>query len=80
MPIGIIYADSDSLAAVPDVIKLSQVLPNVLETRRVNDDTFNHVDFLLATDAKPLVYDHIFDMMRKMDEGASGNGSAQAEL
>lgn len=71
VPVGIFYADADSLAAAQDVIKLPYELPNVIEMRRVNDDTFNHVDFLLATDAKSLVYDYIFDVMRKIDKNSS---------
>lgn len=63
----LIYSDNDDLAVPEDVKRLSSELPNVLELRRVDDDTFNHLDFLWAVDAKKLVYDYVIDWMRKME-------------
>lgn len=62
--VGIIYADHDTLAAAADIRRLPKELPNVVDIRRVDDDTFNHIDFVWATDAKELVYDYIIDWMK----------------
>lgn len=64
---AIIYSDHDTLVAARDVGRLTNELPNVMDTHRVDDDTFNHLDFILAMDAKELVYDYIIDWM-KMEE------------
>lgn len=66
--VGIIYADADTLAASVDVIRLPRELPNVIGIHRVNDGTFNHVDFIWASDAKELVYDYLIDWMRTMED------------
>lgn len=68
MAVALIYADADTLAATADVLKLPHELPNVIAVHRVNDETFNHVDFIWATDAKTLVFDYIVDWMRQMEE------------
>lgn len=62
--VAIIYADEDTLATTKDAKRLSKELPNVFEVHRVNDDTFNHVDFIWASDVKELVYDYITDWMK----------------
>lgn len=59
----IMYADQDTLAAAEDVRRLPRELSNVVEIHRVDAETFNHVDFIWATDAKELVYDYITDWM-----------------
>lgn len=66
-PVAIIYADMDTLAAADDVKLLPNELTNVIEIRRVDDDTFNHIDFIWASDAKELVYDYIIDWMKSME-------------
>lgn len=65
--VALIYADGDTLAATADVLKLPHELPNVIAVHRVNDNTFNHVDFIWATDAKELVFDYIVDWMHQME-------------
>lgn len=72
--VAIIYADQDTLAAAEDVRRLPKKLPNVVVTHRVNNDTFNHIDFIWATDAKELVYDYIIEWM-KMEENRQQNNS-----
>lgn len=69
VPIGIIYADSDTLAAAEDVVRLPYELPNVIEIRRVDDNTFNHYDFIFADDAKEFVYDYIIGWMKSVADG-----------
>lgn len=73
--VALIYADDDSMAAAEDVKRLPNEMPNVIEIRRVDDDTFNHVDFIWATDAKELVYDHIIDWMRTAEMKGNDNES-----
>lgn len=62
--VGIMYADADTLAYPIDVKRLPDELPNVVEIRRVENESFNHIDFLWARDAKEFVYRHIVDWMR----------------
>lgn len=66
--VAIIYADHDTITPAKDVRHLPDVLPNVMVIHRVDDDTFNHIDFIWATDAKELVYDYIVDWMRIEEE------------
>lgn len=75
VPIGILYADRDTLAAAEDVVRLPYELPNVIEIRRVDDDTFNHIDFIWAADAKELVYDYVIDWMKSMEDGYNDSDS-----
>lgn len=65
--VAIVYADKDTLSAVEDVLRLPNELPNVIRIHRVDDDTFNHVDFIWANDAKELVYDYITDWMKALE-------------
>lgn len=75
VPIGIMYADRDTLAAAEDVVRLPYELPNVIQIRRVDDDTFNHIDFIWAVDAKELVYDYVIDWMKSMEDGHDDSDS-----
>lgn len=38
-----------------------------MEIRRVDDDNFNHINFIWETNAKELVYDYIIDWMKAME-------------
>lgn len=73
--VAIVYADQDTLAAAEDVRQLPEKLPNVMVTHRVNNDTFNHIDFVWATDAKELVYDHVLDWMKVEEKRRRQNKS-----
>ncbi|XP_031623181.1 lipase 1-like [Contarinia nasturtii] len=66
--VAIIYSENDTTVAAEDIRSLSKVLPNLLEIRRVDDDTFNHIDFIWASDAKELVYDYIIGWMKSLDD------------
>lgn len=62
--VAIIYSDHDTLTFARDVLRLPHELPNLMAIKRVEDDTFNHIDFVWANDAKELVYDYVIDWMR----------------
>lgn len=66
--VAILYADQDTTVAAEDIIRLPKELSNVIEIRRVDDDIFNHIDFVWASDAKELVYDYIIDWMKSMED------------
>lgn len=65
--VALIYCDADTIVAAADVKRLSKKLPNMIKFHRVNDDTFNHVDYPWASDAKELVYNYIIDWMREVE-------------
>lgn len=66
--VAIIYAEQDTTVAAEDIIRLPKELSNVVEIHRVDDDIFNHIDFVWATDAKELVYDYIIEWMKSMED------------
>lgn len=57
------YSDNDWLAAVKDVDKFANKLPNMLGKFRVPDAKFNHMDFCWGKGAKEQVYDRVIDLM-----------------
>lgn len=65
--VAIFYADKDELVPVTDIQRLPAELPNVIKFHRVDDDIFNHVDFIWATDAKELVYNYLIDWMKDVE-------------
>lgn len=71
--VAIIYSEYDSLCPARDVRRLPRELPNVVEIRRVDDVTFNHIDFVWGVDAKELVYDFIIHWL-KAEEYRKTNG------
>lgn len=75
VPVAIIYSDHDTLVSAKDVRRLPNELSNVLAVHRVDDDTFNHLDFVWAMDAKELVYDYILDWMKMEEQRQNSNDS-----
>lgn len=63
VPVALFYSDQDRLAEADNVQRLAHKLPNVFALQRVRDDTFNHIDFVWATDAKELLYAYVFNLM-----------------
>lgn len=55
------------MAAVPDVHELSQRLPNVVSLYQVEDQRFSHFDFTWGLNAKEQAYDHVIEMMDKIE-------------
>ncbi|XP_047004161.1 lipase 3-like [Schistocerca americana] len=59
----LLYSSNDWLAAVKDVNRLYEKLPNCIFKFLVEQETFNHLDFLWAIHAKELVYDYVLHIM-----------------
>ncbi|XP_045446849.1 lipase 3-like [Melitaea cinxia] len=54
------YTVSDDLLDERDVIKMSSVMPNA-RNRKIARESFTHTDFVVAPDAKELLYDYIIE-------------------
>lgn len=67
-PIVLHYSANDYLAHVDDVQRLAKQLPNLVENHLIEMDQFNHVDFVIAKDAKQLLYDTIIANVEKYNE------------
>lgn len=67
-PVALFYSDQDTLARSANVQRLAQKLPNVIALRRIPDDTFNHIDFVWAADAKDFVYSSVLNLMYVADQ------------
>ncbi|KAL6438007.1 hypothetical protein ACFW04_004350 [Cataglyphis niger] len=65
VPVSLIYSKNDWLANVKDVEKLYSELGNPYSLFLVEDKKFNHLDYMWAIDAKPLVYDPIISLMKE---------------
>lgn len=64
-PVAIYYGKNDWLVGTPDVDRLAEELPNVVEKHLIEYDYFNHMDFIVATDIVSLLY---FDVINKLNE------------
>ncbi|KAI8042910.1 hypothetical protein M5D96_004233, partial [Drosophila gunungcola] len=53
------HGAGDWLGSDADVVRLVERLPNLVESRRVNYESFSHFDFTLSKDVRPLVYNHV---------------------
>jgi len=54
-PVALYWGPNDLLSQQEDVYRLAFELPNLVKMHRVNLDKFNHLDFLFAIDAIPLI-------------------------
>lgn len=72
VPVALFYSEQDRLAEADNVRRLAHILPNVFAMQRVHDDTFNHLDFVWAMDAKDLVYANVSNLMH-IAESTIGN-------
>ncbi|XP_057334105.1 lipase 1-like [Microplitis mediator] len=67
-PVALIYSEADWYADPMDVDALSKLLPNVVDKYKVDYQQFSHMDFLWATDAKSLVYDHVIELVKNFTD------------
>lgn len=67
VPTFLHYSKNDLLAAVEDVDILAEKLPaDALEAKiLIPFDKFNHLDYIIATEAPSLVYDKLIDLMNR---------------
>ncbi|ETN61958.1 lipase 1 precursor [Anopheles darlingi] len=70
VPIVMYYGLNDLLAAPQDVHRLAVSLPNLQQLVQVNHDRFNHLDFLLANDVRPLLYEGLIERIATVDKHA----------
>ncbi|CAD6231467.1 GSCOCG00001423001-RA-CDS [Cotesia congregata] len=57
--VALIYSDNDYFTPVENVLELKKRLPNIVFFGKIDYDTFNHLDYLFAQDAKELLYNRI---------------------
>ncbi|XP_047122127.1 lipase 3-like [Schistocerca piceifrons] len=63
--VALFYSNNDWLAAVKDVDRLYDKLPNCIGRFLVSLDSFNHLDYVWAIHAKELVYDKVISLMNR---------------
>ncbi|XP_043260210.1 lipase 3-like isoform X2 [Colletes gigas] len=64
-PIVIFYSENDFMTDPADVKKLVERLPNVIETRKIENVKFNHIDYLWGRDAKTLLYNTVLTVLKR---------------
>lgn len=79
VPVALYYALNDWLADLKDVQKLIDQLPNIIGKYEIKHPKFNHMDFLFATDAKKLVYEHVIEVMKANENGCEKSILSQSE-
>ncbi|KDR10945.1 Lipase 3 [Zootermopsis nevadensis] len=62
-PVALYYGTGDLLVSPEGVRHLSDQLPHLVGMTRIPPPKFNHIDFILANDAKHLVFDRILNLM-----------------
>ncbi|XP_044749809.1 uncharacterized protein LOC123310406 [Coccinella septempunctata] len=65
IPIQIVYSTSDWATTEKDALNLYHKLPKeaIHGVKRISDKNFNHLDFLLAKEAKTIVYDDLLNII-----------------
>ncbi|KAH8378077.1 hypothetical protein KR093_009049 [Drosophila rubida] len=67
--VALYYSRNDLLTSYKDVQDLRKKLPNVVHDELLAYSQFSHLDFLIAIDAKKLLYDSMFRVMEQVDKG-----------
>jgi lysosomal acid lipase/cholesteryl ester hydrolase len=62
-PISLQYGRGDLIVSPEGVQHLSDQLPHLVAMVQAQPPNFNHIDFVLANDARPLIFDHILNLM-----------------
>lgn len=63
-PVGLFWSPADWLATPEDVKRLETHLPNLVQSKAVQDDAFSHLDFVWASDAEELVYRDVLKFLK----------------
>ncbi|KAL1489957.1 hypothetical protein ABEB36_013880 [Hypothenemus hampei] len=64
-PVTLHYGDGDTLVTAEDLAFTETKLPRIIGKFRVPYKHFNHMDFMIGTDAKDLVYKELISLMNK---------------
>ncbi|XP_055918939.1 lipase 1-like [Eupeodes corollae] len=64
-PIALHYSLNDYLTEPVDILRLSKLLPNVVEINKLKPPLWNHMDFVWAVDARKLIYKKIHEINKK---------------
>ncbi|CAN7988476.1 unnamed protein product [Ixodes hexagonus] len=67
VPVALYWSLNDWFADPTDVALLSKRLPNLVLDLRISDPLFTHLDFIIGTQAKALVYDPMMQLMFHYD-------------
>lgn len=65
VPVSLYYGPGDLLVTNEDVDYLARRLPNVIGKNKIPHKHFNHLDFVLAINARSLLYNSLLDIMEK---------------
>lgn len=64
-PIALHYSENDFLSEPVDVLRLSKMLPNVVDLHKMELPLWNHMDFLYAKDVRKLLYPRMHQLNKK---------------
>jgi len=62
-PVALIWCQNDWLSDPADVVEILALLPNVISSIRVEEEDWNHLDFLWGINAKTIIYDHVLEIL-----------------
>ncbi|XP_037958909.1 lipase 3-like [Teleopsis dalmanni] len=65
-PVALYYCKNDFLIGVEDMQRLARELPNVVENYLVPLEKWNHMDPIIGSDAKIILYDKIIQVQKKL--------------
>uniref|UniRef100_A0A182JAQ3 Uncharacterized protein n=1 Tax=Anopheles atroparvus TaxID=41427 RepID=A0A182JAQ3_ANOAO len=74
-PVTIFYARNDWLIDPRDALRFARLLPKEPTVHLVEDDNFNHLDFTMAKNARPMVYERILSDLAKRERTATNGRS-----
>ncbi|ODM97066.1 Lipase 3 [Orchesella cincta] len=62
-PVAFYWGENDWLGTKPDTLRIAKLLPNIQRMFRVQDDLFNHLDFIMAKRIRELVNDRVLEFL-----------------
>ncbi|XP_018053449.1 PREDICTED: lipase 3-like [Atta colombica] len=65
VPVAIFYSENDFINHHINVQKLTDDLPNVIQTEKIAYEKFNHIDYLWGRDARTILYNNIVTVLKK---------------
>ncbi|CAH2056966.1 unnamed protein product, partial [Iphiclides podalirius] len=68
LPVMVLYGESDHLVDPKDVFWLVSKLPNVVETVKVDDPLWNHLDVTYSSLTKDRIFPKIYDILLKYSD------------